>query len=194
MCFSVYYMCIIESVHEPGIGFTPQMLTVRSYGDKMLKRRESVALSEALTATTERVDALPLVLAQSERMGIADLLDSSFKPHGNWEGTSLGWTTVVWLAHLVIQVERQRRGGVPTGRQERPLPRRAAAQRDAFGLGSVGAAPGDAGGGRQGRRRSVVSVGDHAGEPERAGTRRALRGELQDGGAVHAGVCAHAGG
>ncbi len=36
-------------------------------------------------------------------MGIADLLDSYFKPHGNWEGTSLGWTTVVWLTHLLSE-------------------------------------------------------------------------------------------
>ena len=60
-------------------------------------------MTEALTVTTERVDDIPLLLAQSERMGIADLLDSYFKPHGNWEGTSLGWTTVVWLTHLLSE-------------------------------------------------------------------------------------------
>src|SRR6266853_1813210 len=60
-------------------------------------------MTEELTVTTERVDDLPLLLAQSERMGIADLLDSYFKPHGNWEGTSLGWTTVVWLTHLLSE-------------------------------------------------------------------------------------------
>jgi transposase len=60
-------------------------------------------MTEEMTVTTERVDDIPLLLAQSERMGIADLLDSSFKPHGNWEGTSLGWTTVVWLTHLLSE-------------------------------------------------------------------------------------------
>src|SRR5712692_2088620 len=60
-------------------------------------------MTEALTVTTERVDDIPLLLAQSERIGIADLLDSYFKPHGNWEGTSLGWTTVVWLTHLLSE-------------------------------------------------------------------------------------------
>ena len=60
-------------------------------------------MTETVTVTTERVDDIPLLLAHSERMGIADLLDSSFKPHGNWEGTSLGWTTVVWLTHLLSQ-------------------------------------------------------------------------------------------
>ncbi len=60
-------------------------------------------MTEELTVTTERVDDRPLLLAQSERMGIADLLDSYFKPHGNWEATSLGWTTVVWLTHLLSE-------------------------------------------------------------------------------------------
>jgi transposase len=60
-------------------------------------------MTEELTVTTERVDDIPLLLAQSEMMGIVDLLDSYFKLHGNWEGTSLGWTTVVWLAHILSQ-------------------------------------------------------------------------------------------
>jgi transposase len=60
-------------------------------------------MREQLTVTTERVDDLPIVLAQSEDMGIAELLDEYFKPHGNWEGTSLGWTTAVWLTHIVSE-------------------------------------------------------------------------------------------
>src|SRR5260370_6119896 len=64
-------------------------------------------MTEALTVTTERVDDIPLLLAQSERMGIADLLDSYFKAHGNWEGTSLGWTTGVWLTHLLEDADHR---------------------------------------------------------------------------------------
>src|SRR5258707_9915409 len=60
-------------------------------------------MTEQLTVTTERVDDIPIVLAQSDDMGIADLLDEYFKPHGNWEGTSLGWTTAVWLTHIVSE-------------------------------------------------------------------------------------------
>ena len=60
-------------------------------------------MTEQLTVTTERVDDIPIVLAQSEDMGIAELLDEYFKPHGNWEGTSLGWTTAVWLTHIVSE-------------------------------------------------------------------------------------------
>src|SRR6266699_2673309 len=60
-------------------------------------------MTEQLTVTTERVDDIPIVLAQSDDMAIADLLDEYFKPHGNWEGTSLGWTTAVWLTHIVSE-------------------------------------------------------------------------------------------
>src|SRR5947209_5678444 len=60
-------------------------------------------MREQLSITTERVDDIPIVLAQSEEMGLPELLDEYFKPHGNWEGTSLGWTTAVWLTHIVSE-------------------------------------------------------------------------------------------
>jgi transposase len=60
-------------------------------------------MTEELTVTTERVDDIPILLAQSETMGIAELLDNYFKPHGNWEGMSLGWTTAIWLTHIVSE-------------------------------------------------------------------------------------------
>ncbi len=53
--------------------------------------------------TTERVDDIPVLLAQSEKMGIAALLDAYFQPHGNWKGTSLGMTTTIWLTHIVSE-------------------------------------------------------------------------------------------
>src|SRR6266516_3686606 len=76
---------------------------VRSNGDKILKMREAVEMTEPLTVTTERVDDIPILLAQSDTMGIPELLDECFKPHGNWEGISLGWTTAVWLAHILSE-------------------------------------------------------------------------------------------
>lgn len=60
-------------------------------------------MTEQLTVTTERVDDLPLLLAQSDDMGIPELLDEYFKPHGNWEGMSLGWTTAIWLTHILSE-------------------------------------------------------------------------------------------
>lgn len=60
-------------------------------------------MTEQLNVTTERVDDLPILLTQSNRMGIPELLDEYFKPHGNWEGTSLGWTTAIWLVHILSE-------------------------------------------------------------------------------------------
>jgi len=60
-------------------------------------------MTEKLTITTERVDDIPVLLRQSDRMGIAELLDAYFQPHGNWEGTSLGLTTTIWLTHIVSE-------------------------------------------------------------------------------------------
>jgi len=60
-------------------------------------------MTEKLTMTIERVDDIPILLAQSDKMGIADLLDAYFQPHGNWEGTSLGWTTTIWLTHILSE-------------------------------------------------------------------------------------------
>jgi transposase len=60
-------------------------------------------MTEQLTMTTERVDDIPVLLAQSEKMGIVELLDTSFQPHGNWEGTSLGLTTTIWLTHILSE-------------------------------------------------------------------------------------------
>src|SRR5947209_17175314 len=60
-------------------------------------------MTEKLTITTERVDDIPVLLAQSDKMGIVELLDVYFQPHGNWEGISLGLTTTIWLTHILSQ-------------------------------------------------------------------------------------------
>ena len=50
---------------------------------------------------TERVDDIPLLLAQMGKMNIASLLDKHFPMHGNWQGLSLGAVVVVWLAYIL---------------------------------------------------------------------------------------------
>jgi hypothetical protein len=47
-------------------------------------------MAEILKITTERVDDIPLVLAQRERMGVQPLLDVDFPTHRNGVGRSLG--------------------------------------------------------------------------------------------------------
>jgi transposase len=60
-------------------------------------------MTEALSIATERVDDIPLLIAQIEGMGIPELLETHFETHGNWVGTGIGWTTGVWLAHILSQ-------------------------------------------------------------------------------------------
>src|SRR5947209_19536660 len=64
-------------------------------------------MNEPLTITTERVDDIPLLLAQMQRMGIARLLDAHFPTHGNREGLSQGMVTTIWLTHILSQADHR---------------------------------------------------------------------------------------
>jgi transposase len=50
---------------------------------------------------TERVDDIPLLLAQMQRMGLPTWLDDHFPTHGNWTGLSLGWVSTIWLSSIL---------------------------------------------------------------------------------------------
>jgi hypothetical protein len=52
---------------------------------------------------TERVDDIPLLLAQMDKMNLAALLDKHFPMHGNWQGLNLGEIVVVWLAYILSE-------------------------------------------------------------------------------------------
>jgi len=58
-------------------------------------------MDKDLTITTERVDEIPLLLALMEKMDLPSILDEHFPTHGNWEGISFGWTSVIWLSHIL---------------------------------------------------------------------------------------------
>ena len=60
-------------------------------------------MTEELTVKTERVDDIPVLLAHMIKMGLPQLLDEHFPVHGNWQEPSLGWTTTVWLAHILSE-------------------------------------------------------------------------------------------
>ncbi len=51
----------------------------------------------------ERVDDIPLLLAQLAKMEVASLLNQHFPTHGNWQGLSLGDVAVVWLAYILSE-------------------------------------------------------------------------------------------
>jgi len=50
---------------------------------------------------TERVDDIPLLIEQMQRMGLPTLLDTHFPTHGNWAGLSLGWVSTIWLSSML---------------------------------------------------------------------------------------------
>src|SRR5919108_4152223 len=64
------------------------------------------------TIITERVDDIPLLLEQMQRMGLPTWFDTHFPTHGNWTGLSLGWVSTIWLSailsrgdHRMVHVE-----------------------------------------------------------------------------------------
>jgi transposase len=60
-------------------------------------------MADRLNVKTEQVDDIPVLLAQGKKIGVPELLDQLFLPHGNWQGTSFGWTTLIWLAHILSE-------------------------------------------------------------------------------------------
>src|ERR671933_577572 len=64
-------------------------------------------MNEPLTITTERVDDIPVLVAQLVRMGVPSLLDAHFPTHGHWRGLSLGWVTTLWLTHVLSQADHR---------------------------------------------------------------------------------------
>ena len=58
-------------------------------------------MTEPLTIRSERVEDMPLWLAQLDRMGVHPLLDEQFSTHGHWVGLSVGWVTVLWLPQIL---------------------------------------------------------------------------------------------
>ena len=60
-------------------------------------------MTEQLTFKTERIDDIPLLLAQLERLQVGSLLDEHVPTHGNWQGLSLGTVSAVWLAFILSE-------------------------------------------------------------------------------------------
>jgi len=60
-------------------------------------------MNDIHTIITERVDDIPLLLTQMQRMGLPALLDVYFPTHGHWQGLSLGWVSVMWLSSILSE-------------------------------------------------------------------------------------------
>ena len=57
---------------------------------------------------TERVDDVPLLIAQMVRMGISEIIDRHIPKHGNQRDLSWGWTTVIWMAYILTEGDHRK--------------------------------------------------------------------------------------
>ncbi len=62
-------------------------------------------IDNQLIIVNERVDDIPVLLAQIEKMGVEKLIDKHFPTHGNWEGKSLDSIAVIWLTYILSQAD-----------------------------------------------------------------------------------------
>jgi transposase len=52
---------------------------------------------------TTRVDDIPLLLAMIAEMGIQQQIDEYVKPHGLWQGVTVGTIVAVWLCYILTE-------------------------------------------------------------------------------------------
>jgi transposase len=86
-------------------------------------------MAETLTIRSERVDDIPLLLAQLDRRGVQPLLDEHVPTPGNWVGLSLGWVTVLWLTHSLSEADHRLTHVQPWAKQRLHTLRSATGQR-----------------------------------------------------------------
>lgn len=60
-----------------------------------------------LAIETERVDDVPLLVAQQVKMGLPEVLNEVARPHGNRRGLSEGWLAAAWLSYIVSQSDHR---------------------------------------------------------------------------------------
>src|SRR5712691_9245051 len=58
-------------------------------------------MNEIPNIITDRVDDIPLLLEQMQRMELPTLIDTHFPAHSNWYGLSLGWVSTIWLSSIL---------------------------------------------------------------------------------------------
>lgn len=60
-------------------------------------------MNQELAITIEPVDDIPVLLTTMKQMGLPELVDEHFKPHGNWRGLSPGEVMSGWLAYILSE-------------------------------------------------------------------------------------------
>jgi hypothetical protein len=70
-------------------------------------------MSDIQKIITERVDDIPLVLEQMQRMHLPTFLDHHFPTHGNGQGLRLGWVSPIWLRSMLSRGDHRLVHGEP---------------------------------------------------------------------------------
>jgi transposase len=77
-------------------------------------------MAETLTLVSERVDDMPVLLAQRDRLGVHPLLDEHVPTHGHWVGLSSGWVSGLWLTPLLSEADHRLTHVAPWATQRLP--------------------------------------------------------------------------
>jgi len=56
---------------------------------------------------TERVDDIPLILAELQKSNLAELLTQQMPDHGNWKGANSGTVAVIFLTYVLSQADHR---------------------------------------------------------------------------------------
>ena len=56
---------------------------------------------------TERVDDIPLLVKQQQKMGIAEIIDEIIRPHWRRQGLSVGQTMEAWLTFILSEADHR---------------------------------------------------------------------------------------
>ena len=55
----------------------------------------------------ERVDDIPLLIGQQQKMGLAEIIDTIINPHWRRQGLSVGQTIITWLAFILSESDHR---------------------------------------------------------------------------------------
>lgn len=89
-------------------------------------------MNTAITIETERVDDIPMLVANMNKMGIEELVDAVFAVHGNWQRINLGQVVTGWLAYILSEADH-RLNHVRSWAEKRPQTLRACLGSDVEG-------------------------------------------------------------
>jgi transposase len=64
-------------------------------------------MTEERTIKTERIDDIPILIAQLEQLQVGAIMDEYFPTHGNWQGLSLGTVVTVWLTFILSEANHR---------------------------------------------------------------------------------------